>query len=281
MSWTERDQQKWQEFKEWEKNLNSYEVTDIERTYDKWIERGFQKLPTEVREKFFNKIDTWLFHLHALIQGTEVQQDLTTRILNEGRIFKNKVSSITEMSFLTIDQLTYIADQQIARQRLISCAQGGITGTGGMLFLGVDFPLMAALNLRAIQLIALTYGNDVKTPYEMMLSLKVFHAATMPKRFYSSAFKQLKGELSSYNTIQDYLYVGDESLTDESWMEQPLKQLLKSLGIIVLKRKLIQGIPLLSIALGAGMNYYLTRDVTNFAHKFYQYRYLNEKQGLE
>jgi hypothetical protein len=33
------------------------------------------------------------------------------------------------------------------------------------------------------------------------------------------------------------------------------------------------------MAIGAGANYQFTRKVTDFAHKYYQYRYLLKKQG--
>ena len=48
--------------------------------------------------------------------------------------------------------------------------------------------------------------------------------------------------------------------------------------IIFFRKNLIQGIPLVSMAIGAGANYQLTRKVTEFAHNFYQLRYLREKE---
>ncbi len=50
--------------------------------------------------------------------------------------------------------------------------------------------------------------------------------------------------------------------------------------ILLFRRKVIQGIPLISMAIGAGANYQLTRKVTDLAHKYYQYRYLKEKEGI-
>ncbi len=48
--------------------------------------------------------------------------------------------------------------------------------------------------------------------------------------------------------------------------------------IALFRKKLIQGIPLVSMAIGAGANYQLTRKVTEVAHKYYQLRYLKEKE---
>ena len=84
--------------------------------------------------------------------------------------------------------------QQIARHRLYSFAQGGLAGTGGTLLLGTDIPAMAVINLRVVQLIAMTYGFEVNTPYEMMSSLRVFHTATLPARLQKEGWSILMNE---------------------------------------------------------------------------------------
>ena len=45
---------------------------------------------------------------------------------------------------------------------------------------------MAVINLRVVQLIAMTYGVEVNTPFEMMTALKVFNASTYPHRLQSA-----------------------------------------------------------------------------------------------
>jgi hypothetical protein len=75
-----------------------------------------------------------------------------------------------------------------------------------------------------------------------------------------------------------YFYEGNEEITDITWLEQPVQQLMKALVIALFRKKTIQGIPLVSMAIGAGANYQLTRKVTDVAHKYYQLRYLREKK---
>jgi hypothetical protein len=202
--------------------------------------------------------------------------DAKERILTAGRVFHSEIETIEDLKALNIDQLQYIAQQQIARHRLYSFAQGGVAGTGSSLMLGADIPAMAVINLRAVQLIAMTYGFEVNTPYEMMSSLKVFHAATLPPRMQGSAWEELMYELQSQEEF--YFYEGKEDLTDITWIEQPMKQLFKAMAIYFFRKKSVQGIPFISMAIGAGANYQLTRKVTDFAHKYYQMRYLQEKK---
>ncbi|WP_370221477.1 EcsC family protein [Cytobacillus sp.] len=275
MPLNEREESVLAGIQEWENKLLNYEPNDLEMVYDKSLERSFSLLPEEVQQQFFSAMDSWLFHLHALIQGSQLQMDAKERILTAGRVFHSDIESIEDLKQLNIDQLQYIAQQQIARHRLYSFAQGGIAGSGSSLMLGTDIPAMAVINLRAVQLIAMTYGFEVNTPFEMMSSLKVFHAATLPPRMQGSAWEELRNELK--NQEEFYFYEEKEELTDITWIEQPMKQLFKAMAIYFFRRKSVQGIPFISMAIGAGTNYQLTRKVTDFAHKYYQMRYLQRK----
>lgn len=279
MSLTAREKTVLQEIYEWEKKLNRYEANDFQQIYDKYIERSFQQLPENIRQSFFEMLDNWLFHAHALLQGSQMQLDAKEKIILNGRIFNDEITEIQDMKLLSIDQLQYIANQQIARHRLYSFAQGGMTGTGGTVLLGSDIPFMAVINLRVVQLIAATYGVEVNTPYEMMTALKVFNASVLPNRLKGQGWDELKNDL--YQSNERYFYEGSEGLANIAWIEQLLKQGLKGLAIIILRKKMIQGVPFISMAIGAGMNYQLTRKVTEFAHKYYQMRYLLEKEELK
>jgi len=276
MPLTDRELKIYNEIRLWEKNLLNYEANDFQLTYEKYLERSFSLLPEKVQQQFFSVIDTWLFHLLGIIQGSQLQIDAKERILSSGRIFSNDIIEISDLKQLDIDQLQYIAEQQIARHRFYSFAQGGLAGTGGTLLLGTDIPAMAVINLRVVQLIAMTYGFEVNTPYEMMTSLKVFHTATLPPRVQKEGWTSLMDDLEGND--EHYFYEGNEKITDITWLEQPVQQLLKALVITLFRKKVIQGIPLVSMAIGAGANYQLTRKVTDLAHKYYQLRYLKEKE---
>jgi hypothetical protein len=266
------------EIRSWEKNLLNYEANDFQLLYEKYLERSFSLLPEKVQKQFFFVIDGWLFHLHSIIQGSQLQMDAKERILGSGRIFRKDIENIADLRKLDIDQLQYIAQQQIAKHRLYSFTQGGLSGTGGTLLLGADIPAMAVINLRVVQLIAMTYGFEVNTPFEMMTSLKVFHTATLPPRIQKEGWASLMAELEQHQEL--YFYEGTEKISEISWLEQPIQQLFKAMVIMLFRKRAIQGIPLVSMAIGAGTNYQLTRKVTDFAHKYYQLRYFKDKEEL-
>ncbi|MGG0719782.1 EcsC family protein [Robertmurraya massiliosenegalensis] len=276
---SDREQKVMNDIKGWEQSLYQYETNDFVLAYERYFERAFSLLPEQTQKDFFSVVDTWLFHLHALIQGTQIQHDAKERVLSVGRVFNEDIHQVEDLKQLSIDQLQYIAQQQIARHRLYSFAQGGLSGTGGPVLLGTDIPAIAVINIRSVQLVAMTYGYEVNNPFEMMTSLKVFHAATLPARLQGQGWEQLMNELQSTNEY--YFYDGEEDLTNTLWLEQPLRQILKAVTILLLKNKTVQGIPFISMAIGAGVNYQLTRKVTDFAHKYYQMRYLMEKEKDE
>ena len=277
MTLTNREKYVLHEIREWESRLHKYESNDFQKVYDKYIERSFQLLPVKIREQFFSSIDNWMLHLQTFIHGSELQMDAKERILANARVFQCHIESIDEMKLLSIEQLQYIAQQQISRHKLYSFAQGGLTGMGGAVFLGTDIPGIAVINLRVVQLIAMTYGIEVNTPFEMVTALKVFNMATLPKRLQSQGWEELMNDIQ--HTDDTYFYEGSEDISSIAWVEQLLKQGMKGLAILFFKKKLIQGIPLISMAIGAGTNYQLTGKVTDFAHKYYQMRYFLSKKG--
>ncbi|MGM9924622.1 MAG: EcsC family protein [Bacillus sp. (in: firmicutes)] len=275
MAFTNREMKIYEEVKMWEEKLYSYETTDFEVLYDKALQSSFALIPEEIQAEFFTTLDNMLFHLHAMIQGAQFQMDARDRILSIARIFHDDIEEITDMKYLTADQLKYIAQQQIARHRLYSFAQGGISGMGGAVLITSDLPAITIINLRLVQLIAMSYGYEVNTPKEMMISLKVFHTGTLPERMQKHGFEELIDCIQ--HSEQSYFFDGSDEITDVSWFEQPVKQIMKYLAISMFRKKKIQGLPLMSMMIGAGSNYSLTRRVSEFAHNFYQYRYLRDK----
>ncbi|HZG70530.1 MAG TPA: EcsC family protein [Chondromyces sp.] len=279
MAWTERDETVWNEIMSWEQDMLNYEGNDFQYTYSKWLEAAFESIPEETRDSVFQRLDQMLFHLHSLLQGSQVQSDARERILVSARAFHEEINEIADLKKLTIDQLHYLNNQHSARHRLYSFVQGGVTGTSGLVTMAADFPAMVIINLRSVQLTALTYGYDVHIPFEMMTSLKVFHAAFLPNRLKVKGWSDLVTDLEDRDSL--YFYNGSDKLTNSAWLEEPLKQALKLTAISMFKNKKVSSIPLIGMAIGAGANYQLTRKVTQYAERYYQYRYLFEKRKEE
>lgn len=273
---TEREVQILDEIERWEQKLMTREPNDLQQTFDRFIDHMISYLPEEIQNDLFTYLDTSLFHLHSFLQSMELQQGAIDKIVGTGRIFDPNIESVEDLKRLPIDQLIYIANQQVVRHRAYSFAQGFATGTGEALLLGIDFPTLLVINMRMVQLIGTSYGYAVNTPFEMMTSLKVVHAATLPKRIQKYSWNELITEVNRKET--DYFYNGKEQIIDPLWLENVLIQLAKSIVILFWRKKKFQNLPIVSVAIGAGMNHSLTKNVGEFAQKFYQKRLLLEKE---
>ncbi|KAA0549110.1 EcsC family protein [Bacillus sp. BGMRC 2118] len=275
---TKREHQLVERIRVWENKLYLQE-RGTKHSYEKWVDSTFDKLPDRQQKLFFSTLDNLLFHLHAIIQSSSVQKEATDRIVKSAQANYPYIQEVQDLRALPVESLMYYAEQEIAKHRLYSFAQGGLAGSGGIFFMAADIPMVIAINLRIVQLLSLIYGYEVNTPYEMMTSFKVFHIATLPKHLQGREWRSLIEEMKENNDT--YFWNDDhEVITDKTWLGLPLKQVAKGLFILLVKRKLIQGIPLVGIGIGAGVNYTLTKQVTEFAHYFYLLRYLTEKDDM-
>jgi len=263
------------ELQDWEKTFFVEETNDFKRMYDHWLEESLELIPDELRERFFNNLDQWLFYVQNAIQQSQNVNEKIKLILTHAQIHNNKIQTIADLKILPIEQLNFLANQQISNHQLLSLIQGGLSGSGHNLLLGADLSLMLIINLRAVQLIGSTYGYDMRYPFEMMIALKVFYCATLPKRFQKMFWQELVEEVTDASI--PFLYVGNEKITDVSWLTRPLSQILKEWFIYLFNKKKETSNSLFSIVFTAGVNYGITKKVVSFAKKFYQYRLLREK----
>ncbi|WP_078414036.1 EcsC family protein [Priestia abyssalis] len=272
---TKRDELVLREIEEWTEGLQMYTPHELQLTYSQWLEQTISVIPEDIRLNYINKLDEWLFHVSSWLQDSNIQQKSKKQILTSARAFYGDVDQIEDLKHLTIDQLNYLAEQKLAKQRLYGFIQGGLTGTGSSLFMSVDMPVLVLLNLRTVQLAAMSYGYEINSPFELMLSLKVFHAASLPKQWQSQGWDYLMNELATHE--HSFFYEGNEKVLDETWFEKNINQLLKTTLLILMKKSVSKRNPLLSMFLGGVMNYQFTRQTADYAKRFYQYRYLREK----
>ncbi|WP_345290121.1 EcsC family protein, partial [Streptomyces gulbargensis] len=141
-----------------------------------------------------------------------------------------------------------------------------------------SIPATLITNIRVVQLLSYVYGNDLSSPYELMTSLKVFHAATLPKRYQGQAWEKLKDELHLQNGTR-YFYNGDEKVITKEWLELGIQELVKILAVQLFQPKKEGKVPFLSMVLGISFQYKMSKKISEFAHKYYLYRYLLEQEN--
>ncbi|NEU29897.1 EcsC family protein [bacterium LRH843] len=263
----------------WENEYFGQETADVKKMYHLYVQRLFDKVGDARKQKWLKKIDDCLFHLQAWLQHSQSNEDTRRRVIQYARTFDPDIDAVSDLRSLPLEQIDYLAEQLMAKQRLLAFGQGGLSGMGGAFLLAVDLPLIAFIQLQSLQQLALAYGYDSRRPVEMMYMLKLFHVATMPRSFQANEWDRLFAEINDQD--DEVFYEGEESIFQAEWLDQLLKQLAKSFVITMLRKKMIQGVPLLGMAVGAGMNYRFSAQVIEIGQHFYQKRRLLEQMSNE
>lgn len=280
MKWTEQDERFWNELLKWEQTLKELKERNIEHaSYSRWIQQSFTLLPKEVQDRFLATCSSFVFYMHSFLQSSSFQFEAREQIIQSGRIFDHSITDLADMKNLSLDQLHYLGDQHASKHRLYSIIQGGITGTGKPIAILSDSLVLAVIQMRVIQLIAMTYGYDVQKPSEMMASLKLFRLSTLPKRFLYDGWQELLADTE--RETQTYFYEGNEEFIQPIYVEEVLKQLGKICFILGVRQKKSTSLPLISMTVGSLINFRMTKRVTDLAEKYYQFRYLLDKKGGE
>jgi hypothetical protein len=264
---------------QWEEKLYTYEPSQFSNALDVWVDKAFDLFPSETKELFFTQIDTWLFHLHGFIQQSSFQQQAAERILRMAQSYDEEIEVLEDIRSLSLAKKAFIAEQQIAKQKLYAVVQGGMTGTGKLSTLAVDIPAFAALNIRTTQLVAMSYGYRASTPLEMIKSLQLFYSATIPKKYQHERWQTLKTELGQDS--DHYFDALSEKDHPTVWLQQPLMHLLKLLFVVIVGRKKTNSIPLVGMLTAAGTNYYWTKEVAEFSHFYYMMRHMIENGEMD
>ncbi|GAK12931.1 EcsC family protein [Geomicrobium sp. JCM 19039] len=260
---------------DWER-LYFQQSSSAATTSEPWVLDTKKRLPERYEKRLIDLLDRFVFYTQTLILNSNTQHDTEQRMLTTARVFDDRVQEIADLKHLRYEQNRFLLEQSTAKQRLISFGQGGLTGLGGPMLLAADLPLMLAINLRTVQLSAMSFGYDLRHPAEMMIALKAFHTATLPRKLQRAAWIELQHEKERLATSFPVFYDGKEEVITAEWLQQPLRQIGKLALITMLRKKMVQGIPVAGIFLGAMSNYQFSRQVSDISAHYYEKRYLED-----
>ncbi|KGA95603.1 hypothetical protein AJ85_20340 [Alkalihalobacillus alcalophilus ATCC 27647 = CGMCC 1.3604] len=269
---TKREQKRLEEILQWEVDyLQLSQKGKGERISPSRPAFNFNEM--KIDPKYLRQLDSIFIQLQSFIQNNQSEKELVQKIFRYARLFNPEIEHVEDMQTLSIDQLHYLSEQFMAKQRLLSVGQGSVTGLGGFVLLSIDLPLLAAIHLRTIQQLATIYGYDTKKPLEQVIALKVYYLSTLPRPYQQEVWDALFEEITYYDE-EHIFFEGEDKVFEAAWFGQLIRQVGKNILISTLRKKWIQGVPLLGVAVGAGMNYQLTKQVTDVAEHFYQKRLL-------
>lgn len=271
--WTKGDEVHWNALMEWEQQLVSNqrdEASGIEAQVNKLT----AALPDDAASRLFGQLDQSAAWICSFLQKEPVLEGTKTRIMETARLFQEDIESIEQMRSLSIDQLHFICQQQSDKIRAAAAVQGALTGTGKALPILADLLAVTMLQIRTIQTTALSYGVDLRQPFEMEHTLHLLYTSLLPASLQANGWAKLITEVE-----EKVSYIDEESWgLNESMLQKPLIHAIKLASVRLLQPRK-SSIPLLSMAVSAGVNYQTIKQTAILAEHYYQYRYLHDKKN--
>jgi hypothetical protein len=167
----------------------------------------------------------------------------------------------------------------------LAVAEGGATGTMGILGAPVDVPAVLTLALRTVHKIGTCYGYECKSKADKDFALGIMAAAG------ANSLEEKQAALALLTAIRTILArltwkkiserAAESQLSKEAAIVA-LRSLAKQLGINITKRRALVLIPFIGAAVGGSVNGWYLKEVGWAARRSFQERWLvdNLKQGV-
>lgn len=192
----------------------------------------------------------------------------------------NKVESLRKHDLEKSDQLANSVHNWAIG---MASTEGGVAGAAGIFGLAVDVPAIIVIALRTIHKIGVCYGFEVSTKSDRDFVLAILSASganSMTEKV--AALGTLRAiEVSVTKTTWKALAekVATEQLGRQAGIIG-INNLAKQIGINLIKRKMLQAIPVIGAVVGASVNGWYVKEVGWAARRAFQERWLIENHKV-
>lgn len=257
----------------WEKDWS-----DLQKKEEKFIARRMEgptfalinKLDRFIPKKLSGTLDAAFAKGFALIfeKGTGIIEKTYNKEKKKANFQVNTYASELMADKQSVRQFTKQAKSARATNLLVSSVEGvglGLVGAGIP-----DIPLFAAIVLKSVYEVALSYGYDYQTDEEKVFILKVIEVAMYDEE----KFVEENAELNAL--IDEIVADGDTLAGYEVDKEAQIKLTARALSHEMLYTKFLQGQLIIGIAGGIFDPVYVNR-ISNYAVLKYRRRFLRNK----
>jgi hypothetical protein len=247
----------------------------VAKTFFKPVEVVAERLiPDSVLEVAGNGVEAALKGIHSISDRTVDVES----VLREARRHAEVVDTLADLRRQDLRVCDKVAEEVASKHGLIAALEGAGCGAGGLALLAADIPLLFGVAMRVVRQLAVAYGIDPAAPGESVIALKVFELA-------SGGTRDRYAELLQLDALKDEL----DGLEPQKRAEKAAvlatmimsREAVKRIVSLLLSRKLLQSVPVVGAAVGAGFNYLFVADVSETARQVYRRRLLTEKQKVE
>lgn len=243
----------------------------VSRSLFKPVEVVTERLvPDKVLEVAGNGVEAALHGIASLTDRT-VSVEAVVAAARE----RVEIDRVEELRDQDLEVLDAICEAVRSRHGLMALLEGAGCGAGGAALLAADIPLLFGVTMRVVRQVSACYGVDPFAPGENVIAFKVFELAC-------GGTRDRYAQLLEIEALQDEL----DGLEPAARAEKAAvlasliasREAVKRVVSLLLSRKLLQTVPLVGAAVGAGFNYLFVSDVGEAAANVYRRRFLLEKQ---
>jgi hypothetical protein len=185
-----------------------------------------------------------------------VQVDPDKFLLQLRTAYRVPISGYHGVYSLEVGELDSVADDVIRGGMKLAAAEGAGFGLGGLITIAPDLGLLSAITMRTIQKLSLIYGFQFNTDSEIA---ELWIAAA------SAAGVDLGRELLEKEVINKFV-------------PRVIERIAARASIEVVEKRAGRMIPLVSSAIGAGLNYWFVRAWGERAKAHFRQRHLQVRQ---
>ena len=230
-----------------------------------------QSVPDPVVDQVSDAIGGFLSKLN---DATKWAVDLSG-IQSEARRQGLEVEKIEELREAPLETLDKLAKDLFTQNTMLAALSGGGAGLGGVVLIAADIPLLFAINLHLIQKIGAAYGFPMSGPKDSPIVLSIYNAAAANSReARSGALHEIGIAAAAYAGGGTYQGRVRGVLSDQS------RHVPRELAKNLVGRKLLQTIPLAGAVVGAGVNYWFTRETAQTSYMLFRSLYIEYKERL-
>ncbi|MXZ04745.1 MAG: EcsC family protein [Rhodothermaceae bacterium] len=241
----------------------------VMRPVDWAVEQG---VPDSVVDQMSEAIGGFLSKLN---DATKWAVDLSS-IQSEARKNGLDIEDLEDLRTAPLKTLDTIANGLFTQNTVMAALSGGGTGLGGAMLIAADIPLLFAINLHLIQRIGAAYGFPMTGPEHGPIVLSIYNAAAASSReARSGALHEVGIAAAAYAGGSTYRGRVRGVFSDQS------RHVPRELAKNLVGRKLLQTIPLAGAAVGAGVNYWFTRETAQTSYMLFRALYLEHKDRLQ
>jgi hypothetical protein len=159
----------------------------------------------------------------------------------------------------------------------VAAAEGAATGLAGLPGLAVDIPAIIAQAMRAIHLMGLCYGFELKTAEDRDLAIGILSASganSMREKIAALIYLRTLQATLAKETFRVMAKKAAQSAFSQQAVILGAKAIAKQLGVNLSKRKMAQSIPVIGAGIGACVNGWYLSDVCWAARRTFQEKWL-------